>query len=232
MTTRLTDAGKVGSMSQDKLATRIFLILHDPFTGKPLLRSSAVRLAVAGAELAELTLEHLIGMENDRIVLAEDQPRRIDYISSFVIDGIRAQSDAHTAVVWVSALADRLFDLVATQLVNEGVVRCEHGGGLFRRGVRRYPADDLLAAARPRVRLEHKVRTPTEMDQESAVALAVFAVVGGEHALEGNRAAIRQLVAAHTEALPLDLRGLVTGIEVAHASGELPASLRLRASDK
>lgn len=237
MTAHPTGAGEVGSMFRDTLAARLFLVLHDPFTGKALLRGNAVRLAVAGAELAELALARpdrgqLIALENDRIVLAEAQPRRVDYISSFVLDSIRGQGEAHPAMVWVAALADRVFDMVAAQLIDEGVVRRQSGGGLFGRSARRYPAVDLLAAAHPRVRLEHKLRTPSELDPDTAVCLAVLGAVGGERTLEGDRSAVRKLVASVTESLPVDLRNLVTAIEVAHASGELPQSIRLRASDR
>jgi hypothetical protein len=224
-------------MSRDKLASRVFLVLHDPFTGKALVRSSAVRLAVAGAELAELALPRpdrapVIGLENDRIVLAETRPRRIDYISSFVVDSIRGQAEAHTAMVWTAALADRVFDLVATQLINDRIVLRQPGGRVFGRSSPRFPALDLLAAAGPRVRLEHKLRSGEELDPASAVCLAVLAAVGGDRTLDVDRAARRRLIAPITESLPLDLRSLVTGLEVAHASGELPQSVRLRTSDK
>jgi hypothetical protein len=223
-------------VSRDKLAARVFLILHDPFTGKPRLRSTAVRLAVAGAELAELALSRpdrgqVIALENDRVVLAEAQPRRIDYISSFVVDAIRNQREAHPAMLWISALADPVFDLVATQLINEKIVQRQHGSRLFGRSSPRFPAVDLLAAAGPRVRLEHALRAGEELDEESAVCLVVLAAVGGERTLDIDRSARRQRIASVTDSLPLDLRGLVTGIEVAHASGELSQTIRLRASD-
>lgn len=237
MTVHLTGAGEVESMSRDKLAARVFLVLHDPFTGKALVRGSAVRLAVAGAELAELALARpdrgqMIALENDRVVLAEARPRRLDYIASFVVDSIRSQPEAHTAMVWTAALADRVFDLVATQLINEGVVQRQAAGALFGRGTRRYPAVDLLAAAGPRVRLEHALRSGEELDEASAVCLAVLAAVGGDRTLDIDRATRRQRIAPITDSLSVDLRSLVTGIEVAHASGELPQTLRLRTSDK
>jgi hypothetical protein len=60
----------------------------------------------------------------------------------------------------------------------------------------------------------------------------VLAAVGGERTLDIDRATRRQRIAPITDSLPVDLRSLVTGIEVAHASGELPQSVRLRTSDK
>jgi hypothetical protein len=232
----MTGPAPADPVSRDKLAARMFLILHDSFTGKPLVRASAVRIAVAGAELADLALARpgrgqLVALENDRVVLAGTRPRRLDYISSFVVDSIRSQPEAHPATVWTAALADHVFDLVVTQLITEGVVQRQQGG-LFGRSARRFPAVDLLAAAGPRVRLEHALRSDGALDEETAVLLAVLAAVGGERTLDLDRAARRRLTAAAADTLPLDLRSLVTGIEVAHASGELPQSLRLRTSDK
>ncbi|OZM75834.1 GPP34 family phosphoprotein [Pseudonocardia sp. MH-G8] len=225
-----------GPTFRDKLAPRMFLILHDPFTGKALVRATAVRLAVAGAELAELALARpdrgqLIALENDRVVLAGTRPRRLDYISSFVVDSIRNQPEAHPAMTWAAALADHVFDLVVTQLITEGIVQRQQSG-LFGRASRRFPAVDLLAAAGPRVRLEHALRSDDALTEETSACVAVLAAVGGERTLDIDRAARRRLTAAARQALPLDLRSLVTGIEVAHASGELPQSLRLRTSDK
>jgi hypothetical protein len=236
MTAHLMGAGEIDAVSREKLAARVFLILHDPFTGKPQLRQTAVRLAVAGAELAELTLSRpdrgqIIALENDRVVLAEAQPHRIDYISSFVIDSIRSQREAHPAMVWTAALADHVFDLVATQLINERIVQRRHAGRLFTRPSPRFPAVDLLAAAGPRVRLEHALRAGEELDEETAVCLAVLAAVGGDRTLDVDRSTRRHRIASITDSLPLDLRGLITGIEVAHASGELSQTIRLRTSD-
>ncbi|WP_219418860.1 GOLPH3/VPS74 family protein [Pseudonocardia nigra] len=221
-------------MVQDTLAERVFLILHDPFTGKPAVRASALKRAVTGAELAELILEHRIGMENDRIVLADARVQKTDYISSFVLTSIRGQKDVHSVPVWVAALAERLFDLVAGRLTNAGIVHRTGGPGLLRRSAQRFAATDLLAAARPRLRLEHMLRTPQELDVPSAACAAVLAAVGADRVLDvdGDRAAIRQVIAAARTSLPVDLRNLVTGLEVAHASAELPPSLRLRTSDR
>jgi hypothetical protein len=217
-------------MSRDKLASRVFLILHDQFSGKPLLRPTAVKIAVAGAELAELTLAHRIGMENDRIVVADARPRKLDHVSTFVIDSIRSQRDSHTVPVWLAALAERLFDLVATQLVDEGVVHRQRGGVLLGRSATRFPAADLLAASGPRVRLEHVLRTPRELDPASAAVAAVLGAVGAERVLDpdGDRGAVRNVIASATAGLTVDLRSLVMGIEVAHASGELRPTLRPR----
>lgn len=194
-----------------------------------------MKRGVVGAELAELVLDRRIGMENDRIVLADPGSRSSEPVSAFVLDAIRGQSEAHPVPVWVAAVADQIFDLVTTRLIDEDIVHRVGGSRLLlRRSAYRFPATDLLAAAGPRLRLEHLLRAPRELDPASSVCAAVLGAVGAARVLnaDGDRAATRQTIATITEAFPVDLRSLVTGLEVAHAAGELPPSLRLRTSDK
>ena len=217
----------------DKSAAKIFLILHDPFTGRPVVRQSAIKRAIIGAELADLIMARRIGMENDQIVLADEGRRGADHLSAFLLESIRSQPDAHTVPVWVATLADRLFDLLASLLASEGIVRRAPGSRLIRRSSDSYPAQDLLAAAGPRLRLEHALRSPADLDLPSQVVAALIGSIGAGRAidLDGNRGAVRRRIEEITGALRLDLRDLIIGMEVAHASGELPPSLRLHTSD-
>lgn len=217
----------------EKSASKIFLILHDYFSGRPIVRQSAIKRAVMGAELADLIMARRIGMENDRIVLADGGRRGADHLSAFLLETIRGQPDAHTVPVWVATLSDRLFDLLATLLAGEGIVRRVPGPRVLGRAGDRYLAQDLLAAAGPRLRLEHALRTPSELDLSSQVVAALIGSIGATRAIDpdGNRRAVRRRVEEITKGLRLDLRDLIIGMEVAHASGELPPSLRLRTSD-
>jgi hypothetical protein len=214
-------------------AAKIFLILHDLFTGKPVVRQSAIKRAIIGAELADLILARRIGMENDRIVLADEGRRGVDHLAAFLIESIRNEQDAHTVPVWVATLADRLFDLLASLLANEGIVRRQPGSRLIRRSADRFPAEDLLAAAGPRLRLEHALRSDDEPDLPTQVVAALIGSIGASRVIDPDRerGAVRRRIEEITGALPLDLRDLIIGMEVAHASGELPPSLRLRTTD-
>ena len=217
----------------EKSAAKIFLILHDSFTGKSLVRPSAIKRAIIGAELADLIMARRIGMENDRIVLADEGGRGTDNLSAFLVETIRSQPDAHTVPVWVATLADRLFDLLATLLVADGIVHRVSGGRILRRSAERFPAQDLLAAAGPRLRLEHALRSASDPDLPTQVVAALIGSIGAARVvdLDGDRGAVRRRIEGITKALPVDLRDLIIGMEVAHASGELPPSLRLHSSD-
>ena len=214
---------------QDKLAARIFLILHDPFNGKAAVGPTAMRCAIVGAELAELILARRIAMADNLVVMGDAGVPGSDEISAFVVDSINRQSRSYDVSTWLGAIGDALYELVAARLVGTGIlVRTR---GLVGRA-HRYPAANLLAAAGPRVRLEHMVREPRERDVPGAVCAALLGAIGAAGALEtdGSRRSMRRTLAAIAESLPADLRSLVMSVEVAHESGSLPPSLQLRPS--
>jgi hypothetical protein len=161
-------------------------------------------------------------------VLADEGRRGSDPLSGFMLESIRSQPDAYTVPVWVATLANRLFDLLASLLVSEGVVRRVPGSRLRRTPDRFYP-QDLLSAAGPRVRLEHDLNHATELDLGSQVVAALIGAIGAARTIDtdNGRGVARRRIEEITANLPLDLRDLVVGMEVAHASGELPPSLRL-----
>jgi len=80
------------------------------------------------------------------------------------------------------------------------------------------------------VRLEHMVHMPEESDIASATCAALVNAVGAGRVLQGEapRRDLRRGLTALGALLSPDLRSLVMSVEVAHASGALPPSLRLR----
>jgi hypothetical protein len=219
---------------QDKLASRLFLILHDAFSGRCAVSPTALRCALVGAELAELVLSQRIAMEND-VVVPGRSPNSGgssggDGIAAFVMDSIGRQPDAYGVPVWLSAIGNALHVLVADRLVAAGILA--HTTRFFGR-VHCYPATDLLASAGPRVRLEHMVRNPAEGDVYGAVCAALLVAVGARRIIniDGGRRETRRGLAALTAMLPVDMHSLVMSVEVAYASGSLPPTLRLRPKD-
>jgi len=213
--------------AQDKLAARLFLILHDPFSGRCAVSAMALRCALVGAELAELLLNRRVFMVNGLIVPGEASAPGTDALSAFVMGAINRQPERYPVPVWLAAIGDAVAELVAARLVEAGIlVRTR---SLVRRRSR-YPAINLLASAGPRVRLEHMVHTPEESDIASATCAALVDAVGAGRVLQGEapRRDLRRGLTALGALLPPDLRSLVMSVEVAHASGSLPPSLRLR----
>lgn len=197
------------------LVKRMFLVLHNPFTGKPAVNPDLLRCGLVAAALADLMLARRLGMENDRVVVADPGDTGADEVGAFVVESIQRQPTAHTVRSWVEALADVLYELVARRLVDEGIVRREQGGRRFlRRGPDRFPALDLLRASGPRLRLEHMLRTPREMDLPGATFAAILGALEVERVLDvdRNRAEVRRAVAAAGAQLPIDLRSMVDGV--------------------
>lgn len=216
--------------AQDKLAARLFLILHDPFNGRCAVSPMALRCALAGAELAELVLNKRVTMVGEQVVLGATSAPGTDALSAFVVGAIARQPESYGVPTWLAAIGDAVVELVAARLLETGIL-ARSKPPLRRRG--RYPAINLLAAAGPRVRLEHMVRHPADCDVAGAICAALVDAIGAGRVLQGadGRRELRRGLAAVTAQLPADLRGLVTSVEVAHASGSLPPSLRLRPKD-
>jgi hypothetical protein len=205
-------------MVQDTLARRMFLVLHDPFTGKPAIGHDLLKCGLVAGALGDLMLERRLGMENDRIVVADPRSYGVDELGAFVVESIQRQASAHTVRSWVEALIDVVYELVARGLIADAVVRREPGGRrLLRRGADRFPAVDLLRAARPRVHLEHMLRVPDDRDVAGRTLAGIIRALEVERVLDvdRDRTAVKNDVAEAAEHLPIDLRGLVDGVEAA-----------------
>jgi Golgi phosphoprotein 3 (GPP34) len=165
-------------------------------------------------------------MVNKLIVPGEASAPGTDALSAFVVGAITRQPEHYPVPVWLAAIGDAVAELVAARLMEVGIL-VRTRSLVRRRG--RFPAINLLAAAGPRVRLEYMVRTPEDADVASATCAALIDAVGAGRVLQGetSRRDLRRGLAAMTVILSADLRSLVTSVEVAHASGALPPSLRL-----
>jgi hypothetical protein len=208
-------------MLRDKLAWKMLLLLHDPFTGKPQVAPRLLRSGLAAAELSELIISHHLGVEDDHVVVAAAHARELDQVAVLVMQTIAAQPTAHTVRSWVQALGEPVYDLLTDLAVQEGTVRRQSGGWrLTGRAPDRFPANDLIAASGPRGRLEHKLRNPAELDQPAAVLAGVLGALKLDRIIDADRpgrdrAAVRASIAAATSRLSVDLRSLIAGVEAA-----------------
>ncbi len=214
-------------MERRRLAADFFLLAHDEFSGKLRISADLLGCGLAGAQLAELVITDRVVLGSGR-VLVRDVPGAAepsdDEIGAYVAETIRRQGATHSVRAWVETFGGVLPELVARRLVAEGVVRHERGGRqLVRRRADRYPATDLLAAARPRLRLEHMLRTPQEFDLSGAVLAVVVRALGVESLLDPDldRGTTRELVGRLEANLPGDLRVLVEGMRGAVAAVSL-----------
>jgi Golgi phosphoprotein 3 (GPP34) len=211
-------------MDRPRLAADFFLIAHDEFSGKLRISPDLLGWGLVGAQLAELVMANRVVVESGRVLVTDARGDGTDEVGAYVAEGILHQDTTHTVRIWVDTFRDVLPELVARRLVTEGVVRREQGGRqLMRRRPDRYPATDLLAAARPRLRLEHMLRTPQEFDLSGAVLAVLVGTLGVESVLDPglDRSTARDLMTRLEDNLPADLRALIEGVRSAVAAVSL-----------
>jgi hypothetical protein len=194
------------------------LIAHDEFSGKLRISLELLCCGLVGGQLADLIVANRLAVEGGRVLVTDDRSEARDEVGDYVVESISRQTSTHSVRVWVETLQEVLYELIGRRLINDGVVRREQGGRqLMRRRPDRFPATDLLAAARPRLRLEHMLRTPQEFDLPGAILAVLVGAVGVETVLdpEIDRTAARELMTRLEENFPADLRALIEGVRAA-----------------
>jgi hypothetical protein len=211
-------------MTEDALARKIFLILHDPFCGEPGIPLKLVRYGLVTAGLADLVMQRRVVVGNGRVVVVD--PRRNDGpdVDVVLVESI-PPGGCDITRSWAEAVGDSVYEVVARGLVADRVVRREVGGR-WRRTPDRFPAVDLLRAAGPGVRLEHMLRSPHEMDLVGATLAGIIDCLGMESVLDvdRDRAAVKRAAATAVRHLPSDLRTLLEAVGA--AVSEVPLTFR------
>ena len=133
------------------------------------------------------------------------------------------QPETHIVRTWVDNLG-LLPELVARDLIEQGLVRREPSGSLRRHRPDRFPAADLVRAAGPSVRLQHALRHPRDMDLYHGVLAALIWAVGADSSVldrDVNRSNARAVVEQVVDNLPPGLAELVEGVRAAAAAVSL-----------
>ena len=196
-------------------APDFFLVANDEFTGKLLVNKNLLACGLAASQLAELVATEQVTLDNGLVVAIDDGPQ--SGAGAFVMSTIAEQTTNHGVRAWIQNLGEVLCELVARQLVEDGVLRRELTG--VRRS-ERYPAHDLLRAARPRIWLESAVADPRKMELATAWLVTLIYILQIEQRVLGptaDRAAVRELGEAILPQLPSHLQ---TVLEGCRASGE------------
>ncbi len=197
-------------MSRYRLAENFFLIVHDPFTGKLGISRELLDCGLVAAELADLVLSGHLDVVEDRVVVTDRTGGVDEELDRFVVDAVGRQTSSHPVRVWAESIGEIVFDLVVKRLLDDGVVRAERHRGVLRRGPERFPAQDLLRASGPRLRLEHMLRHPAEFDLPGAVTAAIAGAIGVERTFEFE--IDRELFTELADNLPPSLERLIVGV--------------------
>ncbi len=210
-------------MERSRMAAGMFLIAHDEFTGKLRIGTNLLGCGLVSAQLAELVVAGRLGLLDGRVVARDGGPGPADDIADFVVESVTKQSTGHSVRMWTETLAEVLYELLARDLVQLGIVRRERVRGLLRAKPDRFPSVDLLEAARPRLRLESMLRRPKEFDLPGAFTAALVWTLGVDNLLdtEIDRQGAQSLVAQVRSHLPGDLGALLDGTAAAVAAAAL-----------
>jgi hypothetical protein len=203
-------------MTRSHLAENFFLIFHDPFTGKLTISRELLDCGLVTSELADLVLTGHLDIVDDRVVVTERKDGAEDPISAYVLEAVGRQKSAHSVRVWAESIGEIVFGLVSQHLIDNGVVRVEQHRAMLRRGPDRFPAQDLLKASGPRLRLEHMIRNPRTFDLPGAVAAAIVGALGVERTFEFD--VDRELFTDLTDNLPPTLQRLLAGVTATAAA--------------
>jgi hypothetical protein len=112
--------------------------------------------------------------------------------------------------------------MIVTELVDDGIVRRESGGGFGRRRTERYPAVDLLRAAAPKARIERMLTAPRDLDLAGAFTIAMVWALGIEAVLDARSDRDSgDLVERIKARMPPALRDLLDGIGNSAAASSL-----------
>lgn len=210
-------------MERGQLAADFFLIAHDEFSGKLKISRDLLGCGLVAAQFGALIIAGRLGMSDGRVIVRNERGSGQDEIGAFVVKSVQSQHTRHTVRTWTRNLADVLYELVGRRLVDSGLVRREPVRSVLRRRPDRFPAVDLLRAARPRLRLEHMLRNPKDLDLHGAFLAALIWAIGVENVLDPglDRAAAREVVRGITDHLPPELYELLTGAQSAAAAVSL-----------
>jgi Golgi phosphoprotein 3 (GPP34) len=173
-------------MSRESMAGAFLLLVHDEFSGRPRCSGDLLRGGLVGAQLAELVIAGRMGVAEGRVhPLDADPLGNARPAAEYVMECVLGQPRQHTVRTWTENLGDPLYEMVVTELVDDGVIRRE-SGGFGRRRSERYPALDLLRAAAPKARIERMITAPRELDLAGAFTIAMVWALGIEAVLDAR----------------------------------------------
>lgn len=200
------------------LSSQLFLILHDPFTGKGEVSQELLECGVSAVQLADLAIARRLGIEDDRVVLPAPAPTgSAGKIADYVLGCVGEQATTYSVRQWVTSLGPAVTDLVVRELVDAGVVRHERPRAILGRKPDRFPAADLLLASSSRNRVRHMLAHPDEFDLAGASLAAAVGVLGAERIFEvvDTRDLLKELNSLMPAALQAVMAGLAATVAAA-----------------
>jgi hypothetical protein len=196
------------------LADELFLLGHDPGTGRALVDADVLASGVAGAVLGELLLVGRIALADDGTVTIGEDMGSDDPIAELVVGEI-VRCGAHRLPEWIRHLRSSVPPLVGQRLLDAGVVTRRPGRHMLRHIVC-YPVVDHVGARRRVARLDRLLlRGDQPMDDQTRLLAALVRSLGLHDALslELPRGETSERLELISVALPAQLRSLVAAVD-------------------
>lgn len=201
-------------MERGQMATGFFLVVHDEFTGKPLISPDLLLCGLVGAQIADLVIGGRLTMSGDRVTVVRAEVSGLDELATFVLDSVSHESESHTVRSWNDALGEILYDLTVGRLTADQILRRETSRGLLGKRKSRYPAVDLVRARRPTVELREMFDDPRRFTLPGAFLAAMLATLEVDAVMEPEveRTRLRSIAGQAAEHLPGSLSQLRAGL--------------------
>jgi hypothetical protein len=204
-------------MNATPLANELFLVAHDPYSGRAHAGPKVVDTGLAGAVLGELVLSgRLLIADDSRIYLPDARPSG-EPVTDAAIVRVAEQVAPHPAQAWVEYLRDHTRDAVVTRMLRAGIIQQPRPRGMLRNSML-YPAADPLSATSALLRLRHLLDHPGYLDDTSAALGGLVLATKLDFLLTGGSPnEVRDGLARMYQRLPAGLRVLVAAVESAVA---------------
>ncbi|MEJ2887616.1 GOLPH3/VPS74 family protein [Actinomycetospora aeridis] len=164
-----------------RTAEDLALLLHDPDTGAPLVDSTSLPRALAGAVVLQIVLDDRARLEERRwktVLMIGDRGPTGDHVLDLALERLPAEPTPKAAI---EKLQSRVTDPLLAGLVHDGALRVEERTFLGLPRSPRYPAADRgrrdAAVARMRAVLVDGVAPSTD----DAALVALLRAVKAEH---------------------------------------------------
>jgi Golgi phosphoprotein 3 (GPP34) len=198
------------------IADELFLVGHDPHTGRRQVSRDSLATALAGAALGDLILAGCLFVDADSQVRTLARPAPDDPVTGYILGELAGRDGAEPLREWVWHLRRDIYPLVGQRLAAAGLVTSRRARRvLSMRAVVAYPAGNLVLAGRPAVRLGgYVLRQSASPDVPTRLLAALVRAIDLESRLPIDlpTAEIRRRLESVSAVLPAPLDATVTAV--------------------
>lgn len=194
------------------VAADLFLAAHDMNSGKLVLAEAPLGVSLAGGLLADLILSRCVVAQEGQLLVGE-RLKPPDEAARFLVDDLSMRVGAGWApmrdwVIWYRASA---FELVATRMLQAGLVTAQQHRRFGRTSVRYLPANPGEAFIRSQ-RISSYLRNGVELEPLDVLYAELALMVDGGGRQLGLSEADRPIIDREVERLPVEMRDLLAAV--------------------